>query len=79
MKALTMALVLVAFGMVGCEGDCDCGEWCYDTYHVEGWCVWHDYDDGYECVCDIPCCWECSASDAACNDICSDDPFCIDY
>ncbi len=56
----------------GCTSECN--ESCLDRYNVEGW-----LDASGTCICNIPCCWECSVGDAACQDICSDDPLCIDY
>lgn len=60
--------------LAGCDDGHACNEWCEETYNVEGW-----LDAANECICDIPCCWECGVGNAACEDICSDDPLCIDY
>jgi len=79
MKAMSLVLALVAaLVFTGCEGDCDCDDWCYDTYHVEGWCVWPEYNGDPECVCDLPCCRECPVGDGACYDICVPDENCSD-
>lgn len=74
MKALAVALVLVAFALVGCDDGAECADWCADRYNVDGWL---DSEDA--CICDLPCCWECSFSDGACHDICDDDPYCNDH
>jgi hypothetical protein len=77
MKALALVVALAAaLVFTGCDDDADCVNWCEREYNVEGWCQW---GGECNCVCDIPCCWECNVGDAACHDICSDDEFCSDY